>query len=554
MEGSTKETDAQAPSDDQVVRLLPLLAEAARATADTAARFVSPRPGILEEASARRHQLVYGRRGVGKSTLLRRVAAEGQGTGREVIFIDVETLRGRPYPDVLIELLTRLLDHIQERLRRDGLITRLRRRPLLRRVRQLSQQLDRLLSEPQTAEHTVKQLRSASQRTTKGAEAKGGIRALLPHHGAAATAGISGRVSKESKTGDDTESESRAQFERTKMDGLLEAAIPISNVLADAHQELGLPTLVVLDDFYHIRLGDQPEVLAYLHQVVKELDIHLKVCGVRHRLHTFEDGDPPVGMEPEHDADQITLDITLERFATAKEFLERVLAGICREVDIEVKGMITEGGRERLVLASGGVARDYLSLVRRALRNSTERPAHQFRPKNRITAEDVAEAASDLYEQKQEELKKDAGEEAEALRSRLSDIVNFAVEKNRTNVLLVETTKLQEEDWGKEVQGLVDLRFLHKVDTLSTKRGGETYAGRKFAAFTLDLSTWTSTRSEQISPISFWEPGGKQKMRQPRLIYTPERAARESAGSPEPAPILAEGEQLTFDIHGVGEA
>ena len=299
----------------------------------------------------------------------------------------------------------------------------------------------------------------------------------------------------------------------------------------------------MLDDFYHIRLADQPEVLAYLHQVVKELDIHLKVCGVRHRLNPYEDGDPPVGMEPEHDADQITLDITLERFDAAKEFLEQVLAGICAEVDVQVDAMITDGGRERLVLASGGVARDYLSLVRRALRNSTERKAHQFRPKNRITAEDVAEAASDLYEQKQEELKKDAGDEAEALRSRLSDIVNFAVEKNRTNVLLVETTKLQEEDWGKEVQGLVDLRFLHRIDTLSTKRGGETYAGRKFAAFSLDLSTWTSTRSEQISPISFWEQGGKQKMRQPRLIYTPERAAVESAPYLSAEPVLVDGEQ-----------
>jgi Cdc6-like AAA superfamily ATPase len=553
MEGSIGSAERSAPSDEQVVRLLPLLAEAARATAATAARFVSPRPGILEEASARRHQLVYGRRGVGKSTLLRRVAADGSGTDREVIFIDVETLRRRPYPDVLIELLTRLLSDLEERLRRDGLITRLKRRRLLRRVRALSHVMESLLREPQTAEHTVKRLRSQSQQTAKGLGASARVRALLPHHGGAVTGGAGGSISKHSESGSESESESEARFQRTKMDGLSEAAILISNVLGDAHQDLGVPTLVVLDDFYHIRLADQPEVLAYLHQVVKELDIHLKICGVRHRLNTFEDGDPPVGMEPEHDADQITLDVTLERFAAAKDFLEKVLAGICAEVGVEVDALITDGGRERLVLASGGVARDYLSVVRRALRNSTERPAHQFRPKNRITAEDVAEAASDLYEQKQEELKEDAGEEAEALRSRLSDVVNFAVEKNRTNVLLVETTKLQEVDWGKEVQGLVDLRFLHKVDTLSTKRGGETYAGRKFAAFSLDLSTWTSTRSEQISPISFWEQGGKQKMRQPRLIYTPERAESERANAREAEPILAEGEQLTFDTHGVAE-
>jgi hypothetical protein len=69
------------------------------------------------------------------------------------------------------------------------------------------------------------------------------------------------------------------------------------------------------------------------------------------------------------------------------------------------------------------------------------------------------------------------------------------------------------------VQALADLRFIHRVGTLSTKRAA--YAGRKFAAFTIDLSTWTSTRSEQIKPISFWEREGKQKIRDPKLIYTP---------------------------------
>jgi hypothetical protein len=56
----------------------------------------------------------------GKSTLLQRVAAEGDVNGRAVIFVDIETLRGRPYPDVLIELLNELLEHLEERLRADG--------------------------------------------------------------------------------------------------------------------------------------------------------------------------------------------------------------------------------------------------------------------------------------------------------------------------------------------------------------------------------------------------------------------------------------------------
>ncbi len=160
-------------------------------------------------------------------------------------------------------------------------------------------------------------------------------------------------------------------------------------------------------------------------------------------MRPFAPGNPPVGMEPEHDAGTVPLDITLERFELARQFLERVLAGICEPFGIDLGPLLTDGGRERLVLASGGVARDYISLTGRALRNATERPSHQWRVKNRITAEDVAQAATALYGQKQEELKRDAGDEADALRARLTEIVRFCVEMNRTNVFLVETTKLQ---------------------------------------------------------------------------------------------------------------
>jgi Cdc6-like AAA superfamily ATPase len=542
-------------SDEDVARLLPALAEAERDTKDTAARFVSPRPGILEEASARRHQLVYGRRGVGKSTLLRRVAADGSGEGREVIFIDVETLRRRPYPDVLIELLSELLEDLDERLRTAGQWRRWMRRGLRARVRELAEAMSLLLREPQSAEHTVRNLQKRSRGAHKKRDLGGRLRFGGNVRGQSASVTAEGARGRHEEHGHSAEETVEARYQRTKMDGLNEATIPIRNVLDDAHHELAVPTLVVLDDFYHIPLDDQPEVLAYLHQVVKNLDISLKVCGVRHRLKPYAAGDPPIGMQPEHDAGTLSLDITLERFEVARQFLEQVLAGICDPLGIEVDRLLTNGGRERLVLASGGVARDYLSLARRALRNATERPSHQWRVKNRITAEDVAQAAADLYEQKQDELKQDAGDDAEALRSRLSEIVRFCIETHGTNVLLVETTKLQEESWGKDVQALVDLRFLHRVDTLSTKRGGETYPGRKFAAFTLDLSTWTSTRSEQISPIRFWEREGRQKIRDPKLIYTPERAgspAQQRTGEVPPPP-LSDQEQLTFELTGADD-
>lgn len=453
-------------SDEDVVLLLPALAEAERATEETAARFVPPRPGILEEVSARRHQLVYGRRGVGKSTLLRRVAASGSENNRAVIFVDIETLRGRPYPDVLIELLKELLDHLEERLRADGLVASWKRRKLRRRVRGLSEAMSQLLQEPQMAEHTVSTLRSQARHAKKGWSLKASARLEARRRGAVASASGTGHAGTSNEEKETAQATVEAKFEKTKLDGLVEAAILIRGVLGDAQTELDVPTLVVLDDFYHIPLDDQAEVLAYLHQVVKGLDISLKVCGVQRLLRPYAAGDPPVGMQPEHDAGTVPLDITLERFEIAKQFLERVLSGICKPLGIEIDRLLTDGGRERLVLASGGVARDYITLVRRALRNAAELRSHQFRVKNRITAEDVAQAATALYEQKQEELKRDAEDEAERLRSRLAQIVRFCVETHRTNVFLVETTKLQEEAWGKDVQALADLRFIHRVDTL----------------------------------------------------------------------------------------
>jgi hypothetical protein len=536
-------------SDEDVVRLLPALAEAERATEETAGRFVPPRPGILEEVSARRHQFVYGRRGVGKSTLLRRVEAGGGGqeAERAVIFVDIETLRGRPYPDVLIELLKELLDDLEGRLRADGVVASWKRRKLRRRVRDLSSAMSSLLQAPQLAEHTVSTLRSQASQSNRGWSLTGKLRVAARKGPAEASAEGGGHLASSREDQDTSRSQVEAKFEKTKMDGLVEAAVLIRNVLGDAQKELAVPTLVVLDDFYHIPLNDQAEVLAYLHQVVKGLDISLKICGVQRLLRPFAPGDPPVGMQPEHDAGTVPLDITLEQFDTAKQFLERVLAGICAPLDIDVDRLLTDGGRERLVLASGGVARDYISLVRRALRNATERVSSQYRPKNRITAEDVAQAATALYEQKQEELKRDAADEADRLRSRLSEIVRFCVETHRTNVFLVETTNLQEEEWGRDVQALADLRFIHRVGTLSTKRAA--YAGRKFAAFTIDLSTWTSTRSEQIKPISFWEREGKQKIRDPKLIYTPSDVPAGEAAS------VVDGEgQLELEFEFENEA
>jgi hypothetical protein len=321
-----------------------------------------------------------------------------------------------------------------------------------------------------------------------------------------------------------------SRFEKTKMDALFAAATRVRTVISASMEQLAeTPGFIVLDDFYHVRTTDQPDVLGYLHQVVKNLEVYLKVCAVRHRLKPFVEEDPPRGLQLGHDADPISLDVTLEQFQGAQRFLEEVLAEICRPLNIDISQFITNGARERLVLASGGVARDYLSLVSSALRASNERGVTPTRLHNRVSAEDVNETAAKLSAQKHQDLRRDAGPNADAIRDRLDDVVRFCLDRNRTNVLLIEGTKLEEEPWGRDIRALADLRLLHEIGNVTIKNSA--YRGRRFEGYTLDLSTYTGTRSERIRQIEFWKPGGKSEIRRTSLIYEPDWVDR-------PAPVV----------------
>jgi hypothetical protein len=528
-------------TDELVVKLLPALAEAARADRRTAERFVPPRTGILEETAARRHQFVFGRRGVGKSTLLRKIESLKE-TGTEVIFVDIETLRGRPYPDVLIELLIELLTALKQRLRPPWWRVDLyaRRTNALRQLSSLISVLRHLLDEPQIAERTIRELRSKQAGGSAGAQ----LDVSFLRHGRV-------HAGADARTTSERESAREARYLESKMDGLLGAAVLIRSALANAHKHLGdEATLIVLDDFYHIPYDDQPDVLAYLHQIVKNLDIYLKVCGVRHRIQPFVEGNPPRGMQLGQDAGDVSLDITLERFQTAQQFLEQVLAGICAPLGVDFELLVTEGGRQRLVLGSGGVARDYLYLTQMALRNANERGTNPSRPHNRIGAEDVNEAAATLSAQKQQDLALDAGPNADQLRERLTDVTKFCLDVNGTNVFLIEGTRLQEEDWGKEIQALSDLRLVHQIGNLSVQTGS--YRGRRFVGFTLDLSNYTGTRSERIRQIEFWTAPGRQDIRRASLIYVPGSSGRvprsSAATTTTTEDEVLEGEWVQTDI------
>ena len=59
-----------------VRQLTKLVEEFTRATGESVKYFIEPTPGVLDKAKNKRHHIIFGRRGSGKSSLLHKVAAD----------------------------------------------------------------------------------------------------------------------------------------------------------------------------------------------------------------------------------------------------------------------------------------------------------------------------------------------------------------------------------------------------------------------------------------------------------------------------------------------
>jgi len=308
---------------------------------------------------------------------------------------------------------------------------------------------------------------------------------------------------------------------------LLQALAPtLSTEISDAIEALGgqeTGALLILDDFYFIPRNSQPDVLAYLHQVVRGTGVWLKIGAVEHRLNSFREGDPPAGLQPDQDAGLLRIDAALKEFQSTQNFLEGILEGISKVSSVTLDDLITHTGRQRLVMASGGVPRDYLNLTSKALAKATTRDSSSARPRNRINAEDVSEVAPSLLDQKQADLALDADPaKAESLRNRFNHVATFCTRRLKRNIFLVEATKLSEEQWGQEINALSELRFFHPVGSTTVQSSSARYVGVRYEAFALDLGAYVGSRvARNMKSIEYWTPVGAQELRAASLVYDP---------------------------------
>ncbi|MBK8205534.1 MAG: hypothetical protein IPK87_01950 [Planctomycetes bacterium] len=518
----------------EVTTLLTRIEEATRSTEEGVQFFVEPAEDALRRALSKRHHIIFGRRGSGKSSLLRKVQVELARERRPVAWVDLEAFKGHSYPDLLISVLMKTLEEFKVWLETAatapankssfwnkvlGVFGKPNRPPFNKtECHQLIASIDehlKALSEQLHSADDASIQRSYERRHS----VEESLKADVAVKAEAVRLGASTSVSAEGTLADSSHVTHAESYKRSKVEFLRRHVMNFQRVFKDMARLSASDSFLILDDLYHLRRSEQPLVLDYLHSIAKGNNLWLKVGTIKHRSSWYVHGSPPLGMKLGDDADEIDLDLTLEKYSIAKSFLRQILQNLSRSASLpDSLDFLTDTGLDRLVLASGGVARDFLAIFRRSVVAARERGRGSSRG-DRIGAEDVNVAAGEFEPTKREEFKRDTyGEDEPPLEKVFQAVRRFCLETANSNCFLVD-----KEVRGSDVEAiheLVDLKLLHLIRSRVTVSKRQ---GRIFEAYMLDLSQYAGSRKKRdLELIEFWSSDSTEQLRKASLIYSGE--------------------------------
>ncbi|MCQ4084427.1 hypothetical protein NGB36_28565 [Streptomyces sp. RB6PN25] len=410
----------------EVTQLLKDLQEATRATPFGGPQsYVPPKGGEIAEANY--HHFVFGQRGSGKSSLLRHLQEQVATNQRAAVWIDQEIFANLSYPDVLVSAVHELIKGVRE-----ALLLRtpqIDNRGFIKRVLRIKNQQTPLGVLAEALGEAAGQLEllkfapldrkvqwTVSDEAGRTASGSAGVKMRL--------------VSLDAKAEDSSKlSVSASEVVEGSKEQYLERALTnFRTLITEAAKETG-GGFAFIDDLYQLRRDVQPLVLGYLHRLVKDTGIWLKVGSIRYSTVTFKPGDPPRGMQIGHDAHEVPLDRGLRHFKATQDFLEEILATIAAKSEVDVKDLFTDDARKRLVLAAGGVARDYLRLASGSITEARNRGVSDKTGSHRVIVEDVNKAAGLISPTKFDDLRKDEPAEAQQLERLVRKLTEFCREK-----------------------------------------------------------------------------------------------------------------------------
>ena len=444
----------------------------------------------LSDMVARQNHVVFGRRGCGKTLLLQNTQRKVDSDVR-VVYINCEDYKQHSFPNVLIEILDTLFQELESNL--TGWFGRKKRsREVIGLIRN---ELAALKENADEADRSIRQSTSSENASASS------VKVSPPPFdiGATETSNRKAAIEQEYKVHDSKIQKLNLLLPRLK------SHIREFFTVSDGVKSV----FIELDDFYHLPRTMQPHVADYVHRLCKDVPLYFKFATLRHASILFADrGSQPTGAQERHDYQPINVDFTLADFKKTANQLREILYRFGAKAQMsqaEIDALFMGEGFDRLVLASGGVPRDFLSLLLEAL--SPKPPGEEH-----IGKDDVRILSQGILQRRIEELKADSEQQdQDALIRGIYAIRKFCLDR-KTNVFLVSDRILQEPNGIRElINRLLDYRIVHSVGSALTHKS----MPGTFNAYMIDIGAYANFRKLEgrFNEIDITAPDSKERCR-----------------------------------------
>lgn len=430
--------------------------------------------GHLKRLGSKQHQIIFGRRGSGKSCLLVHYKNELSENQKILsLYVSTDDIKRLGYPDVLIRLILQVMEAIptSKQWWRKFLFIETDVQKHIKSLRNLLEQAE---------------VRNVKQEDRK--EIKLG--------GSGNYSGIGANANRTSSFG------KMSEFEEKKLDTLERNLLDYKSSIEKELEKSNLSAcFILLDDFYLIIKNKQPDVLDYLHRLVRGTDFYLKVATIRHRTDLIRHEDQTIGIELTQDLEEINLDRTLENLSAPSDYLGRILNFMGNNILLKnpKENLFNHNAFENLVIASGGVPRDFLTIFVNAIDQaiSVDKTQH-------LTSTNIWKAASSFsYQSKLKALRNDVSTDSKGLEIIFRDIIRFCLQEKKRTCFLVSQEEAQLFPKNHElILQLMDFKLIHVIESDTSAASGRT--GR-YEAYTLDFSLFMEPRKRGIEIVEFWK-------------------------------------------------
>ena len=449
----------------------------------------------ISDAVARQNHVIFGRRGCGKTLLLHESELKVRADVR-VVYVNCEDYKQHSFPNVLIEILDQLFGELEKNIY--GWFGKKKRSREL--IQQIRADLMKLKQRPDERDASVRESNSVEHKTENAVAVSAyGFQVGTAEQGAQKAA-----VEREYQQHDSKIHQLNLLLPKLKerIKEFFELSSEVKGVF------------LALDDFYHLPRNIQPHVADYVHRLCKDVPLYFKIATLRHASTLYADrGKQPIGIQERHDYQPINIDFTLADFKRTSSQLKQILYAYGEKAGMssgEIDSLFMGEGFDRLVLAAGGVPRDFLALLLEAL--STKSAGEE-----KVGKDDVRLLSLGVFQRRIEELKADSEQQdQDTLLRGIHAITQFCLEKEQ-NVFLVSDQALQEPNGVRELLNrLLDYRIIHSLGAALTHKS----VSGTFAAFTLDIGGYAKFRKleNRFREIDITAPDARERCRNSPIL------------------------------------